>query len=87
AYDYIEKPFKSDRLVLVAERAIETSSLRREVKALRQISGQSTGLVGRSSAMNQLRQTIERVAPTNSRIMIFGASGAGKELTARTIHT
>jgi len=86
AYDYIEKPFKADRLVLVAERAIETSRLRREVKALRQISGQAAGLVGRSSAMNQLRQTIERVAPTNSRIMIFGPSGAGKELAARTIH-
>jgi two-component system nitrogen regulation response regulator NtrX len=86
AYDYIEKPFKADRLVLVAERAMETSRLRREVKALRQISGQAAGLVGRSSAMNQLRQTIERVAPTNSRIMIFGPSGAGKELTARTIH-
>jgi two-component system, NtrC family, nitrogen regulation response regulator NtrX len=86
AYDFIEKPFKADRLVLVAERAIETSRLRREVKALRQISGQATGLIGRSSAMNQLRQTIERVAPTNSRIMIFGPSGAGKELAARTIH-
>jgi two-component system nitrogen regulation response regulator NtrX len=87
AYDYIEKPFKADRLVLIAERAIETSRLRREIKELRQISGQAAGLIGRSSAMNQLRQTIERVAPTNSRIMIFGASGAGKELTARTIHT
>ncbi|MDP2801062.1 MAG: sigma-54 dependent transcriptional regulator [Phreatobacter sp.] len=86
AYDYIEKPFKADRLVLIAERAIETSRLRREIKELRQISGQAAGLIGRSSAMNQLRQTIERVAPTNSRIMIFGASGAGKELTARTIH-
>ena len=87
AYDYIEKPFKSDRLVLVAERAIETSRLRREIRELRQISGQAAGLVGRSSAMNQLRQTIERVSPTNSRIMIFGASGSGKELTARTIHS
>ncbi|QCK87474.1 sigma-54-dependent Fis family transcriptional regulator [Phreatobacter aquaticus] len=87
AYDYIEKPFKSDRLVLVAERAIETSRLRREIRELRQISGQAAGLVGRSTAMNQLRQTIERVSPTNSRIMIFGASGSGKELTARTIHS
>jgi two-component system nitrogen regulation response regulator NtrX len=87
AYDYIEKPFKSDRLVLVAERAIETSRLRREIRELRQISGQAAGLVGRSTALNQLRQTIERVAPTNSRIMIFGASGSGKELTARTIHS
>jgi two-component system, NtrC family, nitrogen regulation response regulator NtrX len=87
AYDYIEKPFKSDRLVLVAERAIETSRLRREIRELRQISGQAAELIGRSTAMNQLRQTIERVAPTNSRIMIFGASGSGKELTARTIHS
>lgn len=86
AYDYIEKPFKSDRLVLIATRAIETQRLKREVRELRTAAGQATGLVGRSSAMNQLRQTIERVAPTNSRIMIFGASGSGKELTARTVH-
>ncbi|MFN3854071.1 MAG: sigma-54-dependent transcriptional regulator [Phreatobacter sp.] len=86
AYDYIEKPFKADRLVLVAERAIETSRLKRQVRELTQMSGHAAQLIGRSSVMNQLRQTIERVAPTNSRIMIFGAPGAGKELTARTIH-
>ncbi|MEI8143908.1 MAG: sigma-54 dependent transcriptional regulator [Alphaproteobacteria bacterium] len=87
AFDYIEKPFKTDRLLLIAERAIETSRLRREIRELRQISGQATDMIGASVAMNQLRQTVERVAPTNSRIMIFGASGAGKELTARSIHT
>ncbi|WP_439574903.1 nitrogen assimilation response regulator NtrX [Phreatobacter sp.] len=87
AYDYIEKPFKADRLVLVAERAIETSRLKRQVRELTQMSGDTGHLIGRSSVMNQLRQTIERVAPTNSRIMIFGAPGTGKELTARTIHT
>lgn len=87
AYDYIEKPFKADRLVLVAERAIETSRLKRQVRELTQMSGHTGHLIGRSSVMNQLRQTIERVAPTNSRIMIFGAPGSGKELTARTIHT
>jgi two-component system nitrogen regulation response regulator NtrX len=86
AYDYIEKPFKADRLVLVAERAIETSRLKRQVRELTQMSGHAAQLIGRSSVMNQLRQTIERVAPTNSRIMIFGGPGAGKELTARTIH-
>lgn len=86
AYDYIEKPFKADRLVLVAERAIETSRLKRQVRELTQMSGHAAQLIGRSSVMNQLRQTIERVAPTNSRIMIFGAPGTGKELTARTIH-
>ena len=86
AYDYIEKPFKADRLVLVAERALEASKLRREVKALREKSGEANQLLGASSAMNHLRLTIEKVAPTNSRIMISGASGAGKELVARTIH-
>ena len=86
AYDYIEKPFKADRLILVTLRALEASQLRREVKELRERSTQSSELVGKSAAINQLRNQIERVAPTNSRIMIRGASGAGKELTARVIH-
>jgi two-component system nitrogen regulation response regulator NtrX len=87
AYDYIEKPFKADRLVLVAERALEASRLRREVAELKQRTGESDELIGTSGAMNHLRQTIDRVAPTNSRIMIFGPSGAGKEQVARTIHS
>src|SRR5215470_2321639 len=82
----IEKPFKADRLVLIAERALETSRLKREVKELKQWAPLPNSLVGRSSAINQLRQTIDKVAPTNSRILIVGPSGAGKELTARTIH-
>ncbi len=86
AYDYVEKPFKADRLVLVATRALEASRLRREVASLKQRSGELDDLVGSSAAMNHLRQTIDRVAPTNSRIMIFGPSGAGKEQTARSIH-
>jgi two-component system nitrogen regulation response regulator NtrX len=76
AYDFIEKPFKADRLVLVAERALETSRLKREVKQLKQMAPQPATLVGRSAAVAQLRQTIERVAPTNSRILIVGPSGA-----------
>ena len=86
AYDFIEKPFKADRLVLVAERALETSRLKREVKQLKQLAPQPSTLIGRSAAIAQLRQTIERVAPTNSRVLIVGPSGAGKELAARTIH-
>jgi len=86
AYDFIEKPFKADRLVLVAERALETSRLKREVRQLKQMAPQLPMLIGQSGAISQLRQTIERVAPTNSRILIVGPSGAGKELTARTIH-
>ena len=86
AYDFIEKPFKADRLVLIADRALETSRLKREVKDLKQLAPYSATLVGGSGAIGHLRQTIDKVAPTNSRILIVGPSGAGKELTARTIH-
>ena len=86
AYDYIEKPFNADRLVVVANRALEASRLRRENMELKQRTGDVTEFVGVSSAMNQLRQAVERVARTNSRVLITGASGAGKEVTARTIH-
>jgi two-component system nitrogen regulation response regulator NtrX len=86
AYDFIEKPFKSDRLVLVADRALETSRLKREVRELKQHAPYATTLIGSSGAILHLRQTIDKVAPTNSRILIVGPSGAGKELTARTIH-
>jgi two-component system nitrogen regulation response regulator NtrX len=86
AYDFIEKPFKADRLLLVAERALENSRLRREVSELRTRSAGSNTLVGRSPALQQLKQLIERVAPANSRILISGAPGVGKELAARAIH-
>ncbi len=86
AYDFIEKPFKADRLILVADRALETSRLRREVKELKALGPLPSSIVGRSPAINSLRQTIDKVAPTNSRILIVGPSGAGKELTARTLH-
>ncbi|MDJ1156825.1 sigma-54 dependent transcriptional regulator [Chelatococcus sp. SYSU_G07232] len=86
AYDFIEKPFKADRLVLVAERALEAARLKREVKELKVRSVQASRIVGRSPAANQLRQTIERVAPTNARVLISGAPGSGKELAARTLH-
>jgi two-component system, NtrC family, nitrogen regulation response regulator NtrX len=86
AYDFIEKPFKADRLVLVADRALETSRLKREVKDLKQLAPYSATLIGGSGSIGHLRQTIDKVAPTNSRILIVGPSGSGKELTARTIH-
>jgi len=84
AYDFIEKPFKADRLLLVAQRALENSRLKREVKAFKQLAPST--LVGNSPTINQLRQTIEKVAPTNSRILIVGPPGSGKELSARAIH-
>ena len=86
AYDFIEKPFKSDRLILVATRALEASRLKREVRELKQLAPTASILTGHSPCMNQLRQTIERAAKANSRILIVGPSGAGKELVARTLH-
>src|SRR5215467_1224057 len=65
AYDFIEKPFKADRLVLIAERALETSRLKREVKELKQLAGDALELIGTSVAVSQLRQNIEKVSPTN----------------------
>jgi two-component system nitrogen regulation response regulator NtrX len=87
AYDFIEKPFKADRLVLVADRALETSRLKREVKELKAFTPMQTGMIGKSPALNQLRQAVDKIAPTNSRIMIVGPSGSGKELAARHLHS
>ncbi len=86
AYDYIEKPFSADRLILVSMRALETYNLKREVKQLKERSTQSSEMIGKSVAVNQLRNHIDKVAPTNSRILIRGASGSGKELAARVLH-
>lgn len=87
AFDFIEKPFKADRLLHVAMRALETSALRREISDLRQTSGIDYQLVGSSPEMVTLRQQIDRLAPTNSRVMVLGPSGCGKELVARAIHS
>jgi two-component system, NtrC family, nitrogen regulation response regulator NtrX len=86
AYDFIEKPFKADRLVLVAERALEASRLKRVVTELRTRTGGANQIVGKSTVINQLRQVIERIGPANSRVLITGAPGSGKELAARCIH-
>ena len=86
AYDFLEKPFKSDRLLLVVERALESASLKRENTALRVHMSLGEELLGKSSAATQLRISIDKVAPTNSRVLISGPSGAGKELAAKLIH-
>ncbi|MBV9827558.1 MAG: sigma-54-dependent Fis family transcriptional regulator [Alphaproteobacteria bacterium] len=86
AYDFIEKPFKSDRLLLVVARAIEAAQLRRENAELKLRAGGELDLVGASPAINQLRQQIERVAPTGSRVLITGAPGSGKEVVGRLLH-
>ena len=86
AYDFIEKPFKSDRLVVVIQRALEAATLKRENKRLRAQVMTPAGLIGRSAAAQTLRTTITKVAPANSRVLISGPPGAGKELVARQIH-
>jgi two-component system nitrogen regulation response regulator NtrX len=86
AYEFLEKPFKSDRLLLVVERALETTSLRRENRRLRTQAITPEGLIGRSVASQQLRQMIGKLASANSRVLISGPAGSGKETVARLIH-
>ena len=86
AYDFIEKPFKADRLLHVVVRALEAARLRREVQELKLRAGDDTDVVGQSSAISQLRQLVEKIAPTNSRVLIAGPPGSGKEVAARLIH-
>jgi two-component system nitrogen regulation response regulator NtrX len=86
AYDFIEKPFKSDRLLLVVARALEAARLRRENSELRLRAGPESELVGTSQGVAQLRAAIDRVAPTGSRVLVTGPAGAGKEVAARMIH-
>ncbi len=87
AYDFIEKPFKADRLLLLVERAIEAARLKRENRELRLRTGVELDLIGRSLPINQMRHSIEKVAPTGSRVLVSGPPGSGKEVAARMLHT
>ncbi|WP_086466488.1 nitrogen assimilation response regulator NtrX [Oceanibaculum nanhaiense] len=86
AYDFVEKPFKTDRLLLLVKRAIEDASLRKENAELRLRGGPEMELTGTSPAVLNLRQSIEKVAPTGSRVLITGPAGSGKEVVARMVH-
>jgi two-component system nitrogen regulation response regulator NtrX len=87
AYDYIVKPFQSEKLLITATRALETAKLRQENAELKDKIVRDDTLIGRSPLICQLRQKISKIAPTNSRVLISGPSGAGKELIARLIHS
>jgi len=86
AYEFLEKPFKSDRLLLLVERALESANLRRENRRLRTQAITPEGMTGKSMAAQQLRQMIVKLAGANSRVLISGPPGSGKETVARLIH-
>jgi two-component system nitrogen regulation response regulator NtrX len=86
AIDFIEKPFEAERLIYLVDRATETERLRRENETLRLQVGQEDQLHGSSIAINTVRATLKRVAPTGSRVLISGPPGVGKEIAARMIH-
>lgn len=87
AYDFIEKPFKTDRLLLMVARALETAALKRENAVLRQQHDVPLDMIGKCHPYQTLMQMIEKVAATNSRVLITGPAGVGKEIAARTIHS
>ncbi len=87
AYDFIEKPFKSDRLLLMMNRALETANLKKENQSLKAENTKNDHeLIGKSTAIQQIKSQIEKIAPTNSRVIITGEGGTGKEIVAKTIH-
>ena len=86
AYDFIEKPFQSDRLLLVVRRALEAAALARENAELRLRAGPEATLTGDSGPISALRAAVDRVAPTGSRVLMQGPAGSGKEVVARMIH-
>tara|TARA_Y100001001_G_scaffold125319_1_gene123779 strand:- start:440 stop:1894 length:1455 start_codon:yes stop_codon:yes gene_type:complete len=89
AYDFIEKPFKTERLLVSVRNAAESATLKRENKVLRQNKSEpyrATRLSGKSEAIERLKKQIERIAETESRVMITGEAGTGKSLLARVIH-
>ncbi|MEG9884819.1 MAG: sigma-54 dependent transcriptional regulator [Hyphomicrobiales bacterium] len=87
AYDYLEKPFKADRLIFLVTRALESSRLKRENRQLKERPWSPGELIGDSAVMQNLKHTIKKVAVTNSRVLITGPLGSGKELVAHTLHS
>ena len=87
AYDFIEKPFNIDQLMVVVSRAMETSRLRRENADLRRRDVTASDLLGSSPAFKVLKSQLDKVTKSNGRVMLSGPAGSGKELAARFIHS
>jgi len=86
AFDFLEKPPDLNRLLLATRNALSQGNLNREISKIKKKLPRLAPILGNSSAMNQIKQMIDRVAPSKSRVLITGANGTGKELVARWIH-
>lgn len=87
AYDFIEKPFNIDQLLVVIRRAMETSKLRHENIELKRLdSGSANNMIGESSSFKLMKSQLDKVLKSNGRVMLFGGPGSGKEIAARYIH-
>jgi len=86
AYDYLAKPIDLNRLLVTIRNAMDKSTLVAETKVLKKKIGKTYEMVGDSKALNNIREMIEKVAPTDARVLITGSNGSGKELVAREIH-
>ena len=87
AYDFIEKPFNIDQLLVVVGRALEASELRRENKTLRSSDSENSEMIGASPAFKALKSQLDKIAKTNARVLLSGPPGAGKEIAARYVHS
>ena len=86
AFDFIEKPFKAERLILLIEKALIDRNLKLKVLDFELKESERTALIGNSATFKNIKQNLNKIAPTNSRVLITGPSGSGKELIARWIH-
>ena len=86
AYDFIEKPFNIDQLLVVVGRALEASKLRRENRKLKNAEQENSEMVGQGAEIRALRAKLDKIAKTNARVLFTGPAGAGKEVAARYVH-
>jgi two-component system nitrogen regulation response regulator NtrX len=86
AYDYLEKPIDLNRLLVTLRNALEKNNLVQETRSLKKRISGATEMVGASAAIMEIKQMIDKVAPTDARVLITGPNGSGKELVARSLH-